>query len=139
MSYTQMNTKYNNVADTVANKSLVVGKVDEDFGFNVIVGYLDSSLLTASNTTPVPILDKKGNPILIPKYCLVDHVTLKPQTTLLTGTLTGLQLGLTTRSSTTGLYGTQGTAIGSTATLATVNTGTVLTSTPVYNLSLIHI
>ena len=123
MSYTTMNAKFNGLDDTAANKSLVVGKVDEDLSYNVLngsVGVMTSGII-------YPVLDKTGQPIAIPNGAIVENLTIKKFDSLGLSAGAGIQLGLSTRNS-AGVYSAQA-ALGGPKTFGNVNdpvTGTTV-------------
>lgn len=113
MSYTQMNAKFNGLDDTVSNKSLVAGKVDEDRYFNVVQGTLDWNDSTQAGV--YPILDANGNPLVVPSGAVVESVLLKQVGSatsgvqLLAGAATAL-LFVTNKLTSSGAYQTVTTA-----------------------------
>lgn len=77
MSYTQMNSKFTSVDDTVANKVMTAVKDVRKFKEKVIVGVVNWNSSTSSGGAVVPVLDKRGQPIQIPVGSLVNSVVLR--------------------------------------------------------------
>ena len=100
MSYTQMNSKFTSVDDTVANKVMTAVKDDQKFKEKNIVGVVNWNSSTNSGGAVVPVLDKRGQPIQIPVGSMVNSVVLRQVGNDLTGSrvlagATTVQLWLT--------------------------------------------